>query len=394
MANSLDQVLFLFSSLGCLLLTLAFSLASYTTRRAQHLSLQSGELPDGRPWPKLSVVVPACDEAETIEPALKSLLSSTYPDFEVLIVNDRSRDETGEIIGRIAGGDPRVQAITIEELPDGWLGKVHAMHQATARATGEFLLYTDADVHFGVGALERAVVWMETKQLGHLALIPKIMSRGLLYNAAISCFAVLYLAAVKGWRIGEAGSEAYGGVGAFSMVRRSDFERTGGWEWLKMEVADDVGLGMMMVRQTQAVSALGVAPDLLQVDWYPSVSGLIRGLSKNAFGAMCGYSPTRVIGVLLLSITMLVGPITALTSDSPVLHALAGVSLGSLVLLAHHFRRIRQPVLATLLAPLGLAVLGWTLLASMITTLGQRGIVWRDRFYPLDALRAGRRVDL
>ena len=390
----MEQLLFLYASLGCTLLTVAVSLAAYTIRRMQRLGQQPVELPDERSWPKLSVVVPACDEAETIEPALRSLLSSSYPELEVLLVNDRSRDATGEIMGRIAGDDPRVQAITIEELPDGWLGKVHAMHQATSRATGDFLLYTDADVHFGPAALERAVAWMETEQLGHLALVPRFTSHGLPYNAAISCFAILYLAAVKGWRIGEPGSEAYGGVGAFSMVRRSDFECTGGWEWLKMEVADDIGLGMMMVRQTQASSALGAAPDLLEVDWYPSVSGLVQGLRKNAFGAMCGYSITRVLGVLLLSIGMILGPIISLASDWPALHFLSGLSLASLVLLAHQLRTIRQPALATLLAPLGLLVLVWTLLGSTVTTLRQRGIVWRERFYPLDSLRAGRRVDL
>ena len=74
--------------------------------------------------------------------------------------------------------------------------------------------------------------------------------------------------------------------------------------------------------------------------------------------------------------------------------SLSGLSLASLVLLAHQLRTIRQPALATLLAPLGLLVLVWTLLGSTVTTLRQRGIVWRERFYPLDSLRAGRRVDL
>ena len=84
MATPLEQLLFLCASLGCILLALAFSLATYTTRRMQRLSLQPSEMVDGRPWPKLSVVVPACDEAETIEPALKSLLASNYPDLEAV----------------------------------------------------------------------------------------------------------------------------------------------------------------------------------------------------------------------------------------------------------------------------------------------------------------------
>src|SRR6185369_2740694 len=108
-----------------------------------------------------SVVVPACNEARTIERALTSLLAQDYPDLEIVLVDDRSSDETGAIIEHLAASDRRISAIHVRELPAGWLGKVHALQRGLERARGELVLFTDADIHFAPGALRRAVAWVE-----------------------------------------------------------------------------------------------------------------------------------------------------------------------------------------------------------------------------------------
>lgn len=382
------------SGLGSAGLCALLLLGAYSTHAAQRLGMKPATLPEGAEWPTVSIIVPACDEADTLEAAAQTLLAIDYPALELILINDRSTDGTGVIIDRLAAQDSRVVPVHITELPQGWLGKVHAMHVGTGRASGALLLYTDADVHFGPAALRRAVAWMERDQLGHLALIPRLVGRGLAYNATISCFAVLFLAAVKAWRIGKSGSQSYGGVGAFSMVRRSDFETTQGWEWLKMEVGDDVGLGMMMVREAGVASVLGIAADSLRIDWYPNVSALIAGLEKNSFGAMCGYSAWRTTGVALAMLGLTVGPLLAALSPFPWLWALSLATGGALVVLALALRVVGQPFLATLLCPIGLPILALTMARSCITTLRQGGIRWRGQFYPLAELKAGRRVDL
>jgi len=387
-------IVILVGGFGSFGLLIVLTMASITTLRSPRLARQGDTLPEGIAWPALSVIVPACDEEDTIEAALTTLLASDYPNMQIVLVNDRSTDTTGAIIERMAMADSRILPVHIKHLPAGWLGKLHAMHQGTQRATGEFLLYSDADVHFEPSALRRAIVWMERDQLGHLAIIPRLVGRGLVYNATISCFAVFYLAAVKAWRIGKEGSESYGGVGAFSMVRRTDFERSPGWEWLKMEVGDDVGLGMIMVREAGSKSALGIGPDLLQVDWYSSVGSLVRGLEKNSYGAMCGYSLLRVAAATSMLLGMLAGPLLAALSPFPLLWVLAGGALASLLFLALALQRVGQPILASLCCPLGLAVLAGTLVRSAFATERQGGIRWRGQFYPLAELKAGRRVDL
>jgi hypothetical protein len=368
--------------------------ASYSMRKAQTLDARSPDLAGEGEWPKLSVIVPACDEAQTIEAAFRTLAGVDYPNLEIILVNDRSTDQTGAIIDRLAQEDSRVLPVHVTELPEGWLGKLHAMHQGTARATGDFFLYTDADIHFSPTSLRRAVAWMEQDQLGHLTLVPRLKGHALLYNAMISCFGVLYLLAVRAWRIGKDDSDSYGGVGAFSMVRRVDFERGPGWTWLKMEVGDDIGLGLAMVREAGATSMLGLGSKHIAVDWYSGLGALVSGLEKNSYGAICGYSPLRTLAAISMLVGLFLGPIIAGLSGHYLLWV-APIGLGlALLWTARSLRRIGQPFGATLLAGLGLPVMAFALARSMFKTEKQRGVVWRGQFYPLAALKEGRRVDL
>ena len=122
---------------------------------------------------RVSVIVAARNEEEHVEAAVGSLLALEYPDYEVIAVNDRSTDRTGEILDRLAGRDPsRLRVLHVSELPPGWLGKPHAMGLAAQQATGDWLLFTDADVSFRPDALRRAVVCAEANRADHLVLFP------------------------------------------------------------------------------------------------------------------------------------------------------------------------------------------------------------------------------
>jgi len=140
-----------FSSLWC-----AFGIAGLRSALV-FKTLRALPAPEPSVWPRLTVVVAALDEEATIGPALETLVRQDYPDLEIVVVDDRSRDGTGRIVDEVAAREPRVRAIHVRTLPEGWLGKVHAMHRATEVASGAWILYTDADVHFAPGALRHAV---------------------------------------------------------------------------------------------------------------------------------------------------------------------------------------------------------------------------------------------
>ena len=128
-----------------------------TTRQVPALEKQTLSWPSE--WPALSVLVPACNEADKIEPAALSLLAQDYPDLQIVFVNDRSDDETGAIINRLAKDQPGVTALHIEQLSPGWLGKVNALHQGLQYSQGQFVLLTDADIHFQPETLKRAMAY-------------------------------------------------------------------------------------------------------------------------------------------------------------------------------------------------------------------------------------------
>ena len=105
--------------------------------------------------PSLSVVVPACNEAAAMEPALRSLLALDYPHLELIVVDDRSTDGTAAIVERLAAAHPQLRLLRVSELPSRWLGKNHALQVGSQAAGGDWLLFTDADVVFQPGALRR-----------------------------------------------------------------------------------------------------------------------------------------------------------------------------------------------------------------------------------------------
>jgi glycosyltransferase involved in cell wall biosynthesis len=133
--------------------------------------------PDPPRWPRVTTIVPARNEATDIAASLASRLSDGYPDLELVVVDDRSDDETPQILEWFSADDERVKVVRVDGLPDGWLGKVHALDRGVREATGEWLLFSDADIELVPGTLGRAVAHCEAEGFDLLALVPEFRSR-------------------------------------------------------------------------------------------------------------------------------------------------------------------------------------------------------------------------
>jgi glycosyltransferase involved in cell wall biosynthesis len=351
--------------------------------------------PEPPAWPRLTVVVAACDEEATIGPALMTLVAQDYPDLEIVVVDDRSKDATGRIVDEVAAREPRVRAVHVRTLPAGWLGKVHAMHRATEIASGAFILYTDADVHFAPGTLRHAVAHAIHARLDHLAVAPEIEPIDLAHDAVGAAFASSFLFGTRAVDVSRPGSSAFVGVGAFNLVRREALAATPGWEWLRLEILDDVGLGYMMKR-SGGRSAFAVGLSDVRVAWYESLPAMARGLEKNMFGAFCRYRVSRLVALAVFAAVLFPAPIVALVAAPrpwlPLLGATAillfAAGAGVVAL------RTRRSVLPFLLGGWGAFVLGLFVLRSAWRVLRDGGVTWRGTFYPLEALRKGQRVKL
>lgn len=355
------------------------------------------ELPGPVPqaWPRLSVIVPACDEEATIGPALATLLAQDYPDLEVVAVDDRSTDRTGRILDDAAARNDRLRVVHVASLPAGWLGKVHALARGVEVATGDYLLFTDADVHFQRDVLRRAVAYAIHSGTEHLTVAPEIEAAGVLHQAVGAAFMTSFLLGTRALRVGRPGSRAYVGIGAFNLVQRRAFERTRGFAWLRLEILDDVGLGLMM-RDAGARASFAVGLGDVAITWYASLGAMARGLEKNMFGAFCRYRASRLVAFVTMSALVIAGPLVALAAPPrPWLPAMSAAALALVVVNAIVLaRRTRRPATQFLLAPVGAAILTLLVVRSAWRCVRDGGVTWRGSFYPLDDLREGQRVKL
>ena len=273
-------------------------------------TLDRAEPPSPGQWPRLSIVIPACNEAATLEAALTSVLRQDYPDLEIVLIDDRSTDGTAEIVDRMAAADPRIVAIHVEQLPAGWLGKVHALDLGTRKAGGSWLLFTDADVHMAQGTLRRAVAYAMQHEIDLVAAIPELWPVSFLLDACVALFGRGLLVAVRLWGVADARLTAFAGVGAFNLVLRAALERTEGFSWLRMEVGDDMGLGMML-KQSGARCRVVNGRGLLGLHWYHTLKEAARGAEKG-YASVARCSLARVVAFCLSLVAMEWAPLAAL----------------------------------------------------------------------------------
>jgi glycosyltransferase involved in cell wall biosynthesis len=349
--------------------------------------------PAAERWPSLSLIVPARDEEATIEAALASRLADDYPALEVVAVDDRSRDRTGAILARLAERDARLRVVAVRELPEGWLGKVHALARGCEQARGEWLLFSDADVHVAPGTLRRAVALAQARDWDMLAVVPRLEGATFALQVALCAFLRGFNQSRRLWKVADPASRAYAGIGAFNLVRRAALERTQGWEWLRMEVLDDVGLGLLLKR-SGARCGVAHGESRVHVVWYRDLPSMLRGLEKNTFPLLdCSFARAAGMTLVLLA-AELPAPIALAIAHPSWLPLACLVSLApALVVGAASARRAGLSSAAALLAPLGTLILAWTILRA--GWLGRRrgGVAWRDTFHGSDQLRAGRRVE-
>jgi glycosyltransferase involved in cell wall biosynthesis len=345
--------------------------------------------------PKLSIIIAACNEADTIEPAVVTLLEQDYQDLEIILVDDRSTDRTGEIIDGIAGRDARVKAVHIEKLPDGWIGKVNALNVGKEKSTGGWLLFTDADVHFRQGTLRKALALAEADKSDHLALLPKPTSNSFWFEVAVSTFGAMFLHGTRAVDVGKPGSGAFAGTGAFNLVRRSAFEKTKGFSWLRMEPIDDVGLGLMM-SISGAKSTFAVAVRDISIVWYPSLKLMFRGVEKNFFGSVANYSLTRMLLIVAFVWAYAIAPFAAIFHFRELPVFFLGVMTYIFMASGAFFisRRFKQKFFPLFLAQAGLIIVSVMLLRSGIICRRKGGIDWRGTRYKTEDLLAGQRLKL
>ena len=382
----------LVTCLGWLLFYRRVRRGASRVRAFEDLVVADAVMGGGFVWPTVSLVVPAMNEAATLPPALATLRALDYPALEIVVVDDRSTDGTGDVARAAAADDARVKVVRVDELPAGWLGKVNAQAKGVERASGAWLLFTDADVLFAKDALRRAVAHAMTANLDQLVIVARGRPPTLLLDVVECAIASLVHGAAAVSRRGQSNQRVVGS-GQFSLVKRTALAKSEGIAWYKMEPADDFALSLLL-KNSGAVSQFFVSRTDVSFEWYPSFLAMVRGFEKNLFPVATGYRALPALVIAAALVLFNVGPALAPLAFGPVV---GGAMLGSAVLALVGATVVRarlsgRSALALLLNPLGQLVLAAVLVRAMIVVLARGGISWRDTFYPLAELRAGQRV--
>ncbi|MGD6876693.1 glycosyltransferase [Bacillus infantis] len=305
--------------------------------------------------PLLSIVTAARNEAAVIEESIRTQLAQNYTHLEWILVNDRSEDGTGEIMEKLAQEDARIRVLHIHDLPDGWLGKNHALCRGARMAKGDILLFTDADVMFRKDAIGRALSYFRRQGLDHLTGAPALKAHSFWLKAFIGFF-----------------------LFGFSYYKRP---------WQANRPDDDLMLGMLMKRlgYRQKIAA---ALELLEVEWYTSLGEAFRGLEKNTFAGL-HYRISMVLLAIAGTFISQVLPFFAVFSPD---RLVMGLSAANIVLLGCLYTMISNrmtpfsPALF-LVFPLTALLFIYSIMRASFLTFKRGGIVWRGTKYSLKELR-------
>jgi glycosyltransferase involved in cell wall biosynthesis len=341
--------------------------------------------------PRVSIIVPARNEEETVEQSLGTLLNLDYSNYQIIAVNDRSTDKTGAIMERVAASPAargRLRLIHHLQLPAGWMGKTHAMWTAANEATGDWLLFTDADVLFKADSLRRAMVYAEKERADHVVLFPRMIMKRVGERMMIAFFQAMFVFGHRPWKVADPKARDHMGVGAFNLVRRSVYESVGTYAALRMEVLDDMKLGKI-IKNAGFAQRNVFGEDLISIRWARGAMGVVNNLTKNCFAILSFQWWRAIISVFGLAFLNLL-PFGGVWFAHGWARLPYAISLLSIFLIyAGMASRSDVPAYYFLLHPVSSVLFIYTLARSMSLTLWNDGIVWRGTKYPLEELRKG-----
>jgi glycosyltransferase involved in cell wall biosynthesis len=383
----LQWILLVHSVLAAMMSFLVAIVLAYSDRAIRRLV--DVPLPTAEMLPRISLIAAAKDEERNIEEAVRSLVAIDYPDLQITLVNDRSRDQTGAILTRLAAEFPRLNVVNVTELPAGWLGKNHALQLGAEHSNGEWLLFTDADVIFERTALRRAINYALEQQLDHLAATPDVQMKSWLLHAFVVTFSIYFTLFVKPWRVRDPRRPEHVGIGAFNLIRAKVYRSIGRHEPIRMRPDDDLKLGKL-VKKNKFRQDLVHGNGMIAVEWYSSLSEIIVGLEKNAFSGV-DYRIGLTVFSSIFSLAFNVWPYLAVwIVPGPARWLYLTAVAWQLLTAAGFARTMKLPMSTALAFPLTVALFTYIQWRSMILTFYRGGIRWRDTHYSLAELRANR----
>jgi chlorobactene glucosyltransferase len=336
--------------------------------------------------PRISVLVPARNEEHNIEACVRSLLRLNYPDFEVIVLDDHSTDDTYEILCRLRDQDHRLRVLVGAELPEGWHGKPHACWQMAQAARGEYLLHTDADCTFTPDALLLALGAMETQHADVISLVPDLHAEGFWERLLIPLQYFTIFAFLPTPLIRLSPHPWFAAAnGAFLFLSRETYFAVDGHRAVRQQLAEDVKFAQHVKRQGKTLW-YGDGSRTYAVRMYQSLAEIWAGFSKNVFDAF-SRNLVLLLGVLVMLICTLVLPPFFghwgwLHARPWTVLAVGAYGVPVVIRLGLTARFGRDSPAYAFLNPLGWTVVVGIALNSAFRGLSRHGTEWKGRVYP------------
>jgi len=351
--------------------------------------------------PCVSVLVAAKDEEENIAACVRSFLKQDYPDFELIVINDRSKDRTGEILrGLQEGHHQRMRTITITSLRDGWFGKNNAMREGVAAARGDWLCFADADcTQTSTGTLRTAMQECRTQSTDFLSVLPVLITKSFWERIIQPVCAGIMMIWFRPEKVNDPGSSAAYANGAFMLMRRGVYDAIGGHDAVKTEVNEDIHMARMAKEKGFRLQVIR-NDGLYTTHMYSSLAAAWRGWSRIFYGCLGSFRRLSVALVVLTVfslgpwISLMVaagGNVWAGEGESGswwrlTLMVSAFVVLLEQSVIARFYKLMRMPLAYSVAYFMG-AIITWGMLFNAMLKLGgTTATTWRGTTYRADKL--------
>jgi glycosyltransferase involved in cell wall biosynthesis len=375
-------------AIATLLLSLAFGIELVVGNRT--IRFLKDISPSSRfPVSKVSIIIPARNEEKHVAEALQSILGQDYKNLEIIVIDDRSIDQTPAILNRMAQSHPTLNVVHITELPQGWLGKNYALFLGAQQATGEYLLFTDADVVMHPSTLSRAIHYMVEKQLDHLTLGPVIRMPGLHLQMFAGAFVIFLALYSMPWKAKNLKSNKYIGIGAFNLLKANVYRAIGTHQAIAMRPDDDIKLGKLIKKHGYKQEVL-FGEKMIHVDWYDSLREVIVGLMKNTF-AVFDYKISVVIAVSISLLLLVVWPFLGIFLTKGIAQILNFIIV--LIILLLYWETMRSHDVKRWLGigfPISTCLFIYIMWRAMLTAVINKSITWRGTHYSLAELKSNK----
>jgi len=339
------------------------------------------------PAPLVSILIPARDEEKNITTCLESLKKQDYPNFEVLVINDNSSDNTASIVSKIAAEDDRIRYFRGEPLPEDWAGKPFACYQLAKQANGSWLLFVDADTIHAPNMLRSVIAQALELKTSLLSGFPRQLAINLPQKLAIPVLYFILISWVPFWWLHRSKEPKPSlAIGQFLLFTKEAYWQIGGHKAVRAKIIEDVWLGIEINKHGGRHIAVDLSP-VVSCNMYRNVGEMWEGFIKWIY-SVAALSTAALVGLIISGYIFFLAPFYWFWNELFIVDAslaLRAVILSQVaILLAMRWlvdNNFKEPVISTILHPVGFLFLFISALYAGARKMLGTGIHWKNRFY-------------